>query len=155
MQKARKTNSEMARETQIMLMHIESQRQEVMDIYAKASAARLKWYSNENYSFTDEDRDYLIMLASAYSAILRHTFKLFVTERGFESGSFWDAFIFFNICKQWVLFSDAWANAFRFDKELPRLIKRTSNPVLIEKIFTGDMSLKWLVGELSRQVGEL
>lgn len=151
MQPKRKSNAELRKETRIILAYIEQQHEDIMDIYAKARAAKIRYFEDDYY-FTDTDRDSIIMLASAFSAILRRTYKLFVTEQGFEPTSFWDAYIQLALFRQHVMFDETWGKIFGLDKKLSQLIKKTSNPNFIEKIFTGDISLKWLQGELGSSI---
>ena len=148
MQPKRKSNAELLQESKAISAYLAKQQTELMDLYTKARTAKTKFYNDDDYYFTDEDRDSLIMLASAFSAILRRTYRLFVIEQGYEPTSFWDAYIKFAVFTQYVLFSEDWKKIFKLDKELPKLIKKTSNPNYIEKIFTGDISLKWLKNEL-------
>lgn len=148
MQPKRKSNAELLQESKAISAYLAKQQTELMDLYTKARAAKTKFYSEVDYYFTDEDRDSLIMLASAFSAILRRTYRIFVTEQGLEPTAFWDAYIRFALFRQDVLFNEDWKKVFKLDKELHRLIKKTSNPRFVEKIFTGDISLKWLIREL-------
>ena len=137
------------RAMQNILNYMTQQYSEVIDLYTKARAAKIKfWHNTDDHRFTDDERDSLIMLASAFSAILRRTYRLFVTEQGLEPTAFWDAYIRFAVFRQNVLFNKDWKKVFKLDKELHRLIKKTSNSDFIEKIFTGDISLKWLIREL-------
>ena len=62
-----------------------------------------------------------------------------MTEQGLEPTAFWDAYIRFAVFRQNVLFNKDWKKVFKLDKKLHRLIKKTSNPEFIEKIFTGDI----------------
>jgi len=136
------------RAMQNILNYMTQQYSEVIDLYTKARAAKIKFWHDTDDRFTDDERDSLIMLASAFSAILRRTYRLFVTEQGLEPTAFWDAYIRLAVFRQNVLFSEDWKKVFKLDEELHRLIKKTSNPEFIEKIFTGDISLKWLTKEL-------
>lgn len=148
MQPKRKSNAELLQESKAISAYLAKQQTELMDLYTKARAAKTKFYNEVDYYFTDEDRDSLIMLASAFSAMLRRTYRIFVTEQGYEPTSFWDSYIRFAVFRQSVMFDETWKKIFKLDKELPKLIKKTSNPKYIEKIFTGDISLKWLTKEL-------
>ena len=133
-----------------ILAFICKQLEEIMDIYAQARVAKLKFIYDDDYELSNSDIDSLIMLASAYSALLRKAYRLFVRELGYERASFWDAYILFAIFRQSVLFDETWKKIFELDKELPRLIRKTSNPGFIEKIFTGNITWKWLLGELEK-----
>jgi hypothetical protein len=55
---------------QNILNYMTQQYSEVIDLYTKARAAKIKFWHNTNDRFTDDGRDSLIMLASAFSAIL-------------------------------------------------------------------------------------
>ena len=80
------------RAMQNILNYMIQQYSEVIDLYTKARAAKIKFWHNTNDRFTKD-----------------------------------------------------WKKVFKLDKELHRLIKKTSNPRFVEKIFTGDISLKWLI----------
>ena len=61
---------------QNILNYMIQQYSEVIDLYTKARAAKIKFWHNTNDRFTDDERDSLIMLASAFSAILRRTYRI-------------------------------------------------------------------------------
>jgi len=151
-QPKRKSNAELLQESKAISAYLAKQQTELMDLYTKARAAKTKFYNEVDYYFTDEDRDSLIMLASAFSAMLRQTYRIFVIDQGFELASFWDSYIVFALFRQHVMFEETWKKIFKLDKALLKLIRKTSNPNFIEKIFTGDISLKWLTKELVRQM---
>jgi len=126
------------------------QLEEIMDIYAQARAAKLKFIYDDDYELSNGDIDSLIMLAAAYSAILRKAYRIFIIELGYEKASFWNAYIFFAVFRQHVLFDEVWKKTFENDKKLLGQIRKTSNPTFVEKTFTGDITWKWLLGELEK-----
>ncbi len=121
------------RAMQNILNYMIQQYSEVIDLYTKARAAKIKFWHNTNDRFTDDERDSLIMLASAFSAILRRTYRIFVTEQGLEPTAFWDAYIRFAVFRQNVLFNEDWKKVFKLDKELHRLIKKNVKPKIRRK----------------------
>lgn len=123
---------------------------EMLDIYTKARSATYKYNWQEDYFFTDEDRNYLLMLAAGWSATLRKAYRIFVKDMGFNRHCFWDAFIKWNVFCQNILFDPQWEGIFKADDEWTRLIKKTHNPTLIEKMFRGDITNRWLYQELEK-----
>lgn len=124
--------------------------EEVCDIYTRARVAKIRYFQEDDYYFTSEDRYNTLMLASAWSAALRKTYRLFVKDMGFKRNSFWGAFIKFNIFHQHVLFDKRWEDVFKADKEWRRLIKKTHNAKFVEKMFHGDINTRWLYRELEK-----
>ena len=119
-----------------------------MNLYTKCVEAKYKYTNPElNYYYTDEDYDNFIMLASAWSAIIRKTWTLFVKQGYFEPYEFWNAFINFFIFSQSVLLD--WDDIDKYHKKLVKKINKTSNPKFMKRLFTG-MDWKWLYTELSK-----
>lgn len=118
------------------------------DLYIKCLDAKTKYYHTDYY-YTDEDYDNFLMLASAWSAIIRKAWRLFIKEGIAEPSEFWDAFIMAFIFTQTIFMNSQWENMNKYHKKLKDKIKRTSNPKFIEKMFTG-MDWKCLLNELCR-----
>lgn len=122
------------------------------DLYAKCLEARAKYMDTElepEYYYTDEDYDDFLMLASAWSAIIRKTWRKFIADGDCEPFQFWNAFIGTSALYQAVLMGDQWEQMGKYHKTLQEKIRKTSNPGFIEKMFTG-MDWKWLCDELSK-----
>lgn len=121
---------------------------ELGDIYARCLEAKFKYTAIDDYYFTDDDRYSFIMLASAWSALLRKTWRIFITNMKYEPFMFWNAFIQVFIFQQRILLMDWWEKVFTYDEKLKNMISKTSNPAFIERMFTG-LDWKWLLEELS------
>lgn len=118
------------------------------DLYAECLNARCKYTDiSKNYFYTNEDYDNFLMLASAWSAIIRRAWRIFITDANCEPFEFWNAFIKVFTFNQRVLMLDQWNDMNKYHKELKEKINKTSNPKFIEKMFTG-MDWKWLLEEL-------
>jgi len=122
---------------------------ELSAIYIHCCTAKSKYINDMDYLFTDEDRDNFIMLASAWSALLRRTWRIFIIEQKYEPYMFWDAFIQVFVFRPGVLFNDWWKDVLKYDKKLKKMISKTSNPKFMERMFTG-LDWKWLYNELSK-----
>lgn len=123
---------------------------ELGNLYVKCKTIVYKYKMEYGYWFTnDEDIDCLIMLASAWSAIIRDTWRKFVMNGIIEPFEFWNAFIEVATFGQDVLFKEEWKKFLKQNKKLDARIKKTSNPKFIRKMFTG-MDWKWLHTELQK-----
>lgn len=123
-----------------------------MDMYSKCLEARCKYYDFKlEYCYTDDDYDNFLMLASAWSAIIRKTWRLFIAEGDSEPFEFWNAFIDTFTFNQRVLMLDQWNEINKYHKNLKKKINKTSNPKFTEKMFVG-MDWKWLCEELKSTV---
>lgn len=122
---------------------------DLSNIYTQCLIAKRQYFYDESYFFTDQDRDNLIMLASAWSALLRRAWRIFIQYKKYEKFKFWNAFISVFILSQHVLLDDCWRMIFKDDKEFMQLINKTSNPQFITKMFTG-INWRWLISELNK-----
>lgn len=122
---------------------------ELGKLYIKAAQARNNYYGTSDYYFTDDDMDTFIMLASAWSAILRRAWRIFVVELEYEPFTFWNACVLLFVFEQNVLFQDWWAKEIKINKKLKTRIEKTSNPKFIKGIFTG-MNWKQMHDELNK-----
>ena len=118
-------------------------------LYIKCLEAKCKFYDKHDYYYTDEDYDNFLMLASAWSAIIRKAWRIFIIEGDCEPFEFWNAFIKVFTFNQRILMLDQWKNMNKYHRRLKDKISRTSNPDFIEKMFVG-MDWKWLHNELSK-----
>ncbi len=120
-----------------------------MYFYRQARLAKYKYISNDNYNLSEDDKCNLITVASAWSASIRKAWRLFILSGKYEPFEFWNAFVSVFILGQNLLLDDMWVEVFKQDKEFLKLIKKTSNPKFIEKMFTG-MDWKYLRSELNK-----
>lgn len=106
--------------------------------YAKCYEARYKYIdTNLEYYYTDEDYNNFLMLASAWSAIVRKAWRLFVLEGDCEPSEFWNGFIKTFTFNQSILMTQDWSNLNKYHKDLVKKIEKTSNPNFLKKMFTG------------------
>ena len=111
---------------------------ELANIYTKCAEAKIEFGANIDYTFTDEDKNNFIKLASAWSAILRKAWRIFISEKEYNPDIFWDVFIQIFVLRQHVLMDDTWIGVFKnWDRDLLNMIRKTSNPKFIEKMFIG------------------
>lgn len=120
-----------------------------MYFYRQARLAKHKYISNDNYNLSEDDKCNLITVASAWSASIRKAWRLFILSGKYEPFEFWNAFVSVFILGQNLLLDDMWVEVFKQDKEFLKLIKKTSNPKFIEKMFTG-MDWKYLRSKLNK-----
>lgn len=120
------------------------------NLYTKCLESRAKYYdSSQDYYYTDEDYDNFLMLASAWGAIIRKTWRIFIIDGNCEPFEFWNAYISTFTFNQHALMLDQWDNMNKYHKRLKEKINKTSNPKFIERMFTG-VDWKWLHEELSK-----
>lgn len=134
--------------TDIVETYLSTKMFEYGDLYTKCVEARAKYTdTSQEYYYTDEDYDNFLMLASAWSAIIRRTWRVFVTNGECEPFEFWNAFVKTFTFNQRVLMLDQWNDMNKYHRKLKEKIDKTSNPKFIEKMFTG-MDWNWLHREL-------
>jgi hypothetical protein len=127
----------------------ESRKSELGSFYVKCLEAMCRYCdTGMDYYFTDEDYDNFLMLASAWSAIMRKAWRIFVAEGDCEPFEYWNAFIQSFMLEQTILLNDQLWNM-KYHKKLKEKINKTSNPKFIEKMFTG-MNWDWLHKELQK-----
>lgn len=122
------------------------------DLYVKCLQAKAKYNNMEldpPYYYSDEDYDNFLMLASAWSAIIRKTWRRFIIDGDCEPFQFWNAFVKVATFNQTVLMIEQWSLLGKHHSDLKKKIAKTSNPEFIEKMFTG-MDWNWLCAELSK-----
>ncbi len=130
--------------------YLSSQMMQHGDLYKECYTAKVKYTDPSlNYYYTDEDYDNFIMLASAWSAIIRSAWRIFIINEHCEEFHFWNAFIKVFFLGQQVLMH--WDSLGKYHKRLKEKIRKTSNPKFIEKMFTG-MNWKWLLTEMEGTV---
>lgn len=125
--------------------------EDLLGIYTTCKSANSKYTHIADYFFTDTDREHFIMLASAWSAILRKAYRIFVLEKRYEPFSCWNAFIKVAILRQNLLLDDIWKKRFKNEEKekLLKMIRKTSNPRFIERMFTG-FNWNQLLNELNK-----
>lgn len=77
--------------------------------YLQCLEARYKYINPElDYYYTEKDYDNFLMVASAWSAIIRKTWRLFIIEGNCEPFEFWNAFVRVFVFKQHILMGGRW-----------------------------------------------
>lgn len=106
-------------------------------VYVDTLVLLKEWKANNEYRFTDEDIDALIMLASGWSAVIRKAWRIFILEKEYEPFMLWNAYVKAVVLGQSIFCVDWWRKVFRMEPRLKERIEKTSDPEMIKMIMIG------------------
>lgn len=122
--------------------------------YVHTRAVMQTWKEDNDYHFTDEDIDAIIMLLSGWSAVIRKAWRIFIVEKEYEPYMLWNAYVKAIVLGQAMFSVDWWREGLKIETRLKERIDKTSDPEMIKMIMIGT-DWKSLHTKLKKSVTEI